>query len=131
MRREVLVRPVGVEAVDHLAGLEVVGRDDRVVAGLGQVLGLPVERFDEAHLVVHHHRLLVREVELRIAVADLDAGVHQRLARGFVLGLAGAARRVQHDADLDAALLGGDDRAEQRIVGEQEHADVQRRPWPR
>ena len=105
---------------------EFVRRDDRVVARFGQISRLPVQRLDEADLVVDHHRLLMRQVELRIAVAHLDAGVGERGARLFVLGLAAASRRIQHHAHFHAAPLGGDYRTEQRFVGEQEHPDVQR-----
>ena len=53
----------------------------------------------------------------------------------LVLVLAAAPRGVQHDPDLDAALLRGDDRVEQRRIGEHEHLDAQRslarRRWRR
>ena len=50
---------------------------------------------------------MVGQAELRVAVAHLDARGDQFFARILVLAFAAAARRVQHHADVDAALLGG------------------------
>ena len=82
----VLALPVGVEAAHHLGHFVAVGGDDGIVAGLRQVLRFPVQRLDEADLVVDDHRLLMRQVEGRVAVAHLDAGVGEQLARLLVLG---------------------------------------------
>ena len=57
-----------------------------------------------------------------VAVAHLDAGVGQRLARLFVFGFAAARRRIRHDAHLHAAAFRRNHRAEQRFIGQQEHA---------
>ena len=101
---------------------------DRVVARLGEVARLPVERLDESSLVVDHHRFLVSEVELRIAVAHVDAGGGKNLARFLVLLLAAAARGIQHHAYLYAAFMGSEHSFDQRGIGEQEHPDVERAP---
>ena len=111
---------------DHSPDFELMRRDDGVVARLGEVARLPVERLDEARRVVDHHRLLVRERELRIAVADLDLGRDQRLARLVVVARAVAPRRIEHHPDVDAALLRGQDRLQHRRIGEEEHPDPQR-----
>lgn len=123
---ERLPRPIRIEAGDHLGDLLRVRRDDRVVARLGEIADLPVRGFDEAGIVVDHHRLLVRERERRVAVANLNTRGDQRGARLAVLLLAVAARGIQHHANVDAASLRRDRGVEQRRVGEQEHPDVDR-----
>ena len=120
---------------DDLVDLVLVRRDDRVVAGFRDVARLPVERHDERGRVVDDHRLLVREVERRIAVQYRHAALRERPARLLVLGLAAAARRVEHHPDVDAALARGDHRRDETRVGEREHLHAQRFPrrrrWPR
>ncbi len=123
---KVLAIPVGLEALDDFVDLVRVRGDDGVVARLGQVLGLPVERLDERRLVVDHHRLLVREVERRIAVDHLDSSGGECLPRVLVLFFAAAASRIQHDAHLHAAGSGGDHGLEQFRIGEDEHLDSER-----
>ncbi len=122
---EVLAVPVGLEARGDLLDLVAMPGGDRVVARLGQVLRLPVERLHEGELVVHHRRLLVRDRELGIGVDHFNARALQLLPRRLVLRLAAAPRRVEDDPHLHAALLGGDHRREQRRVVEQEHLHAQ------
>ncbi len=105
--------PIGFKAFGDFADLVAVFGDDGVIAGFGEVLGLPIERHDERSLVIHHHGFLMREIEGRIAVNDLDAGVGQHLARFFVLGFPAAASRIEHDTDLHAAAVGRDGRVQQ------------------
>ena len=107
---EFLASPVRLEALDDLVHLMRVRGDDRIIAGLGQVLGLPVQRLHERRCVVDDHRFLVSQVERRIAVDHLDAGLGQHLSRILVFLLAAAARRIQHDAHLHAALMRADHR---------------------
>ncbi|EXI91680.1 MAG: hypothetical protein AW12_01135 [Candidatus Accumulibacter sp. BA-94] len=91
-----LAVPVGVEALDDLVHLVPVRSEHAVVTGFGEVLGVPVERLHQRRLAVHHHRLLVRDIEGGIAVGDFDAGRLQRLAGRAVLDLAAAPGRVEH-----------------------------------
>ena len=100
--------------------------DNRVVTRLGEVFRRPVERLHKCDLVVHDHRLLVREAEVRVAVFHVDAGFFQLLARRLVFFLAAAARGIEHDQNLDSACLRGDDRFDQIRVGEDEHFDSER-----
>ena len=64
--------------------------------------------------------------ELLAAVTDLDTRLQQQLARLLILAFAVAARRIQHDPDVDAAMLRGDHRIEKERVREQKHSYVQR-----
>ena len=98
---------------DHFAHFVRMRGDHGIVAGLGKVLGLPVQRLDEGGLIVDHHRLLVGHFEGGIAVDHLDAGVRQQLAGLIVLFLAAAARRIQHDPHFHAAPVRRDHRVQQ------------------
>jgi hypothetical protein len=113
--------PVRVEAGDHLLDLDPVRRRDGVVPRLGQVARFPVERFDEPGLLVDHHRLLVREREIGVAVADFDPCGNELLACVVVVARAVAARGIQHHPDDDTALPGRDDGIQHRRIREQEH----------
>ena len=123
---ERLALPVGVEALHHLVDLVRVRGGHRVVAGLGQVLRLPVERLNEGRVIVYHHRLLVGYFEGRIAVDYVDPGIGQQGPRLIVLLFAATPGRIQHDPDLHAAPLGGDHAMQQLRVGKQKHLDAQR-----
>src|SRR5438445_1083382 len=123
---EALPVPIGLEALDDLPDLPPVRGDDRVVASPRQVSGRPVERLHERGRIVHHHGLLVREVEFGVSLGDLDPGAGELLARVVVVRRAAAPRGVQHDADLHSPSLGGDHRLEQRGIGEDEHLHPER-----
>jgi hypothetical protein len=70
---ELLAVPVGIEAARDLVDFVLMGGDDGVVARLGDVFGLPVERLDEGDGIVDDHRFFVGDVEGGIAVADVNA----------------------------------------------------------
>ena len=123
---ERLAVPVGLEARRDLGHLVRHSRYDGVVARLGQVLRLPIERLHERDVVVDEHRLFVRQLERRIAVGHVHIRGHERLARRDVLLLAAAARRIQHHAHGNTPLARGDHCGEQRGIREQEHLDAQR-----
>ena len=123
---EPLPFPVRLEAIDDLANLLHVGRDDRVVAGAGEILRRPVEGLHERGLFVHHHRLLVRQVEVRIRVRDLDAALAERPPRAGVLFFSAAASGVQHHLHFHPPALRRDQRAHQRLVGKDEHLHANR-----
>ena len=66
----------------------------------------------------------MRDVEHGIAVDHLDAAFGEGYPAVGVLFLAIAARRVKHDANVDATLASIDDRLQKRGVGEDEHFDA-------
>ncbi len=123
---ETLALPIGVEAFHHLVHFVAMRSHHRIIARLGQVLGLPVQGLDEGSFVIHHHRLLMGDVEGRIAVDHLDGRVGQDLAHVGIFFLAAAARRVQHDPHLHAPPVRRDHRMQKLRIGEQEHLDAQR-----
>ena len=123
---EFLAVPVGLEAGDDFIDFVLVRGDDGVVARLGEVFRLPVERLHKGDFVVHDHRLFVRDAEVGVAVLDFDAGFFQRLAGLGVFLFAAAARGIEHDLDFDPAHLRGDDGFDQIRVGEDEHFDPER-----
>ncbi len=125
-RPELPAVPVGLEAVHHLVNFVLVRGDHRIIAGFGEVLGLPIERVDEGRRAVYHHRFFMRQVEGRVAVDHLDAGRGQLFPRPLVLRLAAAARRVQHQPHLDAPPVRARHRFHQRGVRKHEHLDPQR-----
>ena len=118
--------PVGFEALDDLVDLMLVCGDDGVVARLGQIFGLPVERLDVGSLIVDDHRLLMGDIECRVAVDYLDSSRGQLLSRLVVLLFAAAPRGIQHDTDVHAALVRRGDGLQQRGIGEDEHLDPKR-----
>ena len=124
---ECLSVPVGLEALDDFSHLVSMPRDDRIVARNRQVPRRPIERLDERCFIVHHHRLLVREIERGIGVLHLDARAFERLVRRLVVLLAAAAGAIEHHAYLNAAMLGADDSLQEHRCGEDEHLDPDRR----
>ena len=100
------------------------GGDDGVVARLGDVFGLPVERLDEGAGIVDDHRFFVGHIEVRVAVEDVDAAFGEYLAGVGVLLLAVAPLGIEHDAHIDATTLRRDDCLEERGIGEEEHLDA-------
>jgi hypothetical protein len=123
---ESLPVPVGLETLDDLVHLVAVRRDHGVVAGLRQVLRRPVEGLDERGRIVHHHRLLVRQVDGGVAGDHVDARVGELLAHHLVVFLAAPAGGIEHHPHLHAATVRGDDGVHQRRVGEDEHLDPER-----
>ena len=120
-RSELGAIPVGVEALHDLVDLVLMGGEDGVVASLGEVAGLPVQRLDEGELIVDDHGLFMGDVEVGIAVVDLYTGSFKGDAAIAILFFAVAPLRVKHDADLYATLVGRDDRLQKVWVGEDEH----------
>ena len=100
------------------------GGDDGVVACLGDVLGLPIERLDEGNGVVDDHRFFVRHVEGGVAIADVNAAFGKFFAGVGVFFFAVAPLGVEHDAHVDATMLGCDHCIEERGIGEEEHLDA-------
>ena len=121
---ELFAVPVGIEAARDLVDLVLMGGDDGVVARLGDVLGLPVERLDEGDGVVDDHRLFVGHVELGVAVADVNAGFRELFAGVGVFLFPVAPLGVEHDAHVDAAMLGCNDCIEEPGIGEDKHLDA-------
>src|SRR5580704_8976771 len=66
------------------------------------------------------------EVELGVTVEDLDSGLGQDFAGFLILLFAAAAGGIEHDAHLDLAAMGIDDRLDEAGIGKQEHLDPQR-----
>ena len=99
--RKVGPMPIGLKTLDDLVDFVLMGGNDGIVAGYRQVLGLPVQRLYIGGRIVDHHRLLVGEVELGIAVEDLDSGLGQDFAGLLVLLLAAAPGGIEHDAHLE------------------------------
>ena len=120
-RFEFLAAPVGVEALDDFVNLMSVGCDHRVVPGLRQILGLPVERLHEGLVVIDDHRLLVGHVVRGIAVEHVDATGEQRLSGLFIVFFATAAGGIQHDPDIYAARTSGEHCLEQLRIREHKH----------
>src|SRR2546422_7037966 len=58
----------------------------------------PLSLHDALPIFVHHHRLLVRELEVGVAVGDVDPRLGQRLARLLVL------RSEEHTSELQSRL---------------------------
>src|SRR5258708_24078172 len=90
--------PVGVEALCDLVDFVLMSRDDGVVARLGHILGLPIERLDEGGGVIDNHRLLMRYVEGGIAVADADATVAELFTRIGLFFFTFSPLGIEHDA---------------------------------
>ena len=72
---KVLAVPIGFKAFHDFGDFVALFGDHRIVAGFGEVLGLPIERHHERRLVIHDHGFFVGEVEGRIAVDHFDASV--------------------------------------------------------
>src|ERR1700679_366264 len=121
---ELLAVPVGVKACCDLVDLILVRCDDGIVARRRDVLGLPVERLDKGYRIGDDHGLFVGHVELGIAVHHMDARIRKTFARVAVLLLAVTPLRIQHDADLNATMMGVGDCLEKRGVGEKKHLDA-------
>ena len=63
-------------------------------------------------------------VEVGIAVADVNAGVSEFLARIGVFFFPVAPLGIEHDAHVDAAMLCCNDCVEEPGIGEDEHLDA-------
>ena len=115
--------PIGFEALDDLFDLVLVRGDDGVVAGLGEVLGLPVQRLDEGVLSsMTMDFSWVRSKRGLLSMTSTPASV--RVLRDSSFSFSPLRRcGIEHDANLDAALVGGDDGLEERGIGEDEHLD--------
>src|SRR6185312_8793075 len=97
--------PIGVKAIDDFADLMPVGGEDCVISGLLEILRFPVERTDERHPVIDHHGFFVRDIEGRVGVEDVNASGTQDATRSLVLDLTTVASRVEHDSNLNGALV--------------------------
>src|SRR5277367_3030086 len=123
---EILPGPVGVETgFDFFNFMGVIG-DHGEVAGLGEVLGIPVQGIYKSGAIVDDHGFFVSEVEGRIAVEDVDASSEENFTGFFVLDLATAAGRIEHDLNVGPSFFGVDHGLQHGGIGEDEHLDAQR-----
>src|SRR5271165_3339519 len=71
--------PVRLKTLDDLVDFVFMGGNNRIVARHGEVFCLPIQRLDVGCCVVDNHRLLMRNVEGRVAVDHLDSCGGQQL----------------------------------------------------
>jgi len=119
-----LAVPVVLEALNDFIDLLGIGGDDGIVAGVGQILKVPVEGLHEGSVVIDDHGFFVSDIEIGIGIDDLDTGGFEFLVGFRVFGFAIAAGGIEHDANVEAPFLGIDDGGNEVGVGEEEHFDA-------
>ena len=69
------------KAFDHFRYFVRIVGNDGEVAGLLEIVRVPVQGADERSRIVHHHRLFVCDGERRVGVEHVDAGFQQNTVR--------------------------------------------------
>ncbi len=123
-RCKILAAPICFEAVDNLRYFVRLRSNDGVVAGFGQVLALPIQRFHKCGGIVDDHRFFVGKVEGGVAVQHVDAGGQQCAAAFIVLRNPIAAFGIQHDPHGHTPAMRFHHGGNQRRIGKDEHLDA-------
>src|ERR1700722_2980118 len=98
--------PIGLETRDDLRHFVPIGGTDRVVARVGEILGLPIARLLKCRLVIDDERLLVSRTGLGTAGLPAAAPAPKAPAGGNPPAKSLGSLRVHHDSHRHPSLVG-------------------------
>jgi len=117
------VLPVGIEYLDDLGDVIGIISDDSVVTGQREILLHEIEGRDKCSFLVHHNRLFVCDVEIRVGPLHRYHGILELLVRLVIRSIAPGPGGVEHDTHVDTGFLPVDDRRDETRFGECELLD--------
>src|SRR5260370_24700566 len=121
---ESLTFPIRLETVNNLSYFHSVAGEHGAIARFAKVLWFPIEGLHECHRLVHHHRFLMGDAELRVALLDFYTTIEELLRYSLVVVLPSRPIWVEDYAGLHPPMTGVNQSPEHLWIRKREYFDA-------